>query len=80
MGSANSIPIFDCPCAQGTTAPLAQWEPSLKQNLSLAAHCAQLEPRITENVAILANTDQWWVLNGMPVELSVILIPMLAGT
>lgn len=44
---------------QGITEPPQTWEPILKQNLTLASHCATFEQIPTENVAIIANIDKW---------------------
>ncbi|XP_031635388.1 folliculin-interacting protein 2 isoform X2 [Contarinia nasturtii] len=44
---------------QGITSPQTKWEPILKQNLTLASHCATFEQMRMENVAIIANIDKW---------------------
>lgn len=37
------------------------WEVNLRQDLTLSAHCATIEQVPTENVAIVANVDDWEV-------------------
>lgn len=46
---------------QGTSAPKSQWEPALRSDLSLAAKHPLLDQPIEEAVAIIANTDTWYI-------------------
>lgn len=44
---------------QGTQAPKAQWESTLRNDLILSARHPLLDQPIDEAVAIIANTDTW---------------------
>uniref|UniRef100_A0A1Y1MB06 UDENN FNIP1/2-type domain-containing protein n=1 Tax=Photinus pyralis TaxID=7054 RepID=A0A1Y1MB06_PHOPY len=46
---------------QGTSAPKAEWESSLRKDLSIAARCPLLDQPVDEAIAIVANTDTWEV-------------------
>lgn len=47
---------------QGTSAPKSEWESTLRKDLSMATRHSLLDQSVDEAVAIVANTDTWYVV------------------